>query len=280
MDQDTNYKFVKLDIEVNDDFIAKSVQRYLALRSESAIPGQTDIALASLESTGFNAEAIKKVLIELSVPQTTGEGTLDILRSDLGEMLAVNFFEHKLNRECPDEQNFIIPIKNISYRESADMPGRGSDAIGYRLLNDGRTSVLLAEAKVSSEKKNPPQVVHNSADSLYKTHIKFKKDRNLIARRLADYAKRLEASHATVIMASMINILHQDQGANNTQLVFGSCLVRDKNCVDLEKDLGKVESDTSSFIPDHVHGVLLCFSKSIDETVGLFKTAIDQQLSK
>ena len=68
----------------------------------------------------------------------------DIYRSDLGEILTTYYFEEKL----PEGERFIIPLKNISMRERFDMPGRGIDAIGYRLEEDGKIELLLSEAKV------------------------------------------------------------------------------------------------------------------------------------
>ena len=71
---------------------------------------------------------------------------------------------------------FIIPIKNITFRERAELPGRGLDAIGYKRLSDDKVEILLGEQKVSADKKTPPPVVDTTKDSIlkHKRNIKMK----------------------------------------------------------------------------------------------------------
>jgi hypothetical protein len=99
----------------------------------------------------------------------------DIYRSDLGELLLTYYFEEKL----PQNERFIIPYKNIPNRELASQPGRGLDAIGYR-LNKDRIQLLVGEGKVSFQQKNPPDVVDYNKDSIYHIQKKFKDNLELL----------------------------------------------------------------------------------------------------
>ena len=159
-------RFNFFEIKVFDAFIDKFAERYLRQRSEidsvlleKAASLNCDIDINALLSI------IKNNSVFIDLKRENGESPnrlSDIYRSDLGELLTTYYFEEKL----PEGERYIIPLKNISMRERYDMPGRGLDAMGYREESDGSITLLLAEAKVSDQKKNPPHVVHQSEDSI------------------------------------------------------------------------------------------------------------------
>ena len=166
--------FSKFDVRVFDKFIDKFAEKYVEQRIALSSTG-IDEALKVSEGlgTGFDLSQIKSLVKQNAVyvdPIREKGGTPnpvnDIYRSDLGELLTTYYFEEKLD----EGHRYIIPAKNISTRERYDMPGRGIDAIGYRIKEDGTYELLIAEAKVSGQKQNPPAVVDQTDDSIYKTH--------------------------------------------------------------------------------------------------------------
>ena len=160
-------KFDFQNIRIFDRFIDKFANKYVEQRSMLQSPESL-----SSQDCGFEIDNLMKILkkncIACDESREKGEqpsALRDIYRSDLGELLMTYYFEEKLE----EKERFVIPLKNISFREKENMPGRGFDAIGYRKENDGRVSVLIGEAKVSNQKQNPPAVVDINNDSLYKS---------------------------------------------------------------------------------------------------------------
>ena len=264
--------FSKFDVRVFDKFIDKFAEKYVEQRKVLSSVG-IDEALKVSEGlgTGFDLSQIKTIVRQNAVyidPIREKGGTPnpvnDIYRSDLGELLTTYYFEEKLN----EGHRYIIPAKNISTRERYDMPGRGIDAIGYRIKEDGTYELLIAEAKVSSQKQNPPVVVDQTADSLYKTHKKYHDNSDILKQRLVEFSKNLDAKDVVAIMFFVIDI---ENKTNNCEITYGCGLVRDYTCVDETKDFGKMKSNANEFEPGNIHFAILSFTEeTIDSTIDLF----------
>lgn len=265
------HTYNKLDIKVIDEFVDKFAKRYVQQRSESAL-NYSEISKSSLfNSSGFKGGELQKIITQNSVAKDfkrdvggTPTTLNDIYRSDLGELLLTYYFEEKL----PVSERFIIPIKNISDRELAEQPGRGLDALGYRVDGD-KVIILLGEAKVSSEKKSPPQVVHASEDSIYNTQKKWIDNEELLIKRLTDQCRKLDIQDAEKLGYAILSI--QYKMSDNYSYVLGCVLIRDHSCVNRLKDFGNLEKDQLLFNPHVLNCVILSFSdKTINETVDLF----------
>ncbi len=272
------HTYSKEDLEVTPAFVEKFARRYIAQRTEKI----SDIASLGtsvlVNKTGFDTKILEKIinthLIAIDKRRNKGktpEVINDIYRSDLGELLMTYYFEEKLTID-----QFTIPIKNISYRELADQPGRGLDAFGYNENND-KINLLFGEAKVSAEKKSPPQVVDVSGDSIYKTHLKYHTDKSKVLARLADIYKRLGNKDATIIGAAILAIEYDLD--DKITLTYGCVLIRDSTCVNHEKDYGKMKSDEKKFVPHSIHFSILSFDKTIDETVQLFYAKVQELIA-
>ena len=164
--------FDKIDIRVFDKFIEKFAARYIEQRTKmnSAITNES-ITLAKSLDCEFDVDNLLEIIKQNSTAKDFDreagkqpEVLKDIYRSDLGELLTTYYFEEKVE----ENQRFLIPLKNITYRERYDMPGKGIDAIGYR-MDKSKTNILIGEAKVSTQKSNPPSVVDANKDSIYQT---------------------------------------------------------------------------------------------------------------
>lgn len=264
--------YLKYDIQVNDQSISRFAQEYIRLRSTPRFDIKELAEDPLFRDTGFSVEKLMKVIQEATIPKRgKSPSQLDIYRADLGEMIMYEFFEKEIERLCPGEELFLVPFKNINDREIADAPARGNDLIGYK-DKKGHITLLLGEAKVSEEKANPPQVVHAKDDSLFKTHLMHKTDKEYLLRKLGEFVKKLDNKHKAPIAAVLL-AMHDD--INNVyDVVFGCCLVRDSHCVDEGKDFGKLKSEQQMFEPGRVTFVIPCFDKSITETTELFYNAV------
>jgi len=267
----------KIDIPVIDAFIQKFAQKYLDQRSQTEFDFASISDQALFGNIGFGTEALREIMrknavaIDVSREKGLNPAILtDIYRSDLGELLMTYYFEEKLT----DGNRFIIPLKNITYRERNDMPGRGLDAIGYKQTQD-KVEILLGEAKVSEDKNSPPSVVHTSKDSIFATQTNHRQDTPMVIQRLSEFAKRLKTADATIIGFAIICLQHNIP--DKTGITYGCTLIRDHSCVNENKDFGKMKENATDFDPGTVHFSILSFSdKTISETVALFYQKVQE----
>lgn len=275
-------RFKKLDVRVFDKFIDKFADRYIKQRSAFVCGKDMEELASKVSSTdcGFDTDALLKIIMEQSIPidppRRSGSHPIpvkDIYRSDLGELLLTYYFEEKTEAGA----RFFIPVKNISVRERPDKPGRGIDAIGYR-INDGKPNILLGEAKVSSEKKNPPSVVDEKPDSIYKTQKKYHDNKDIVLERLTDYLKRIPSSFVAFVAIAGVVVNMKSGKDNEYSVTYGCGLVRDYTCVDESRDFGKMKSCEDEFDPGTVDFVIFSFTeKTIEETVDLFYQKIQEK---
>lgn len=264
--------FTKIDVKVFDKFIDKFAQKFIEQRNPLT-SADIDEVLKTTEGlgVGFDLSQIKSILRQnsVSVNQKRERGeTLDpvndVYRSDLGELLTTYYFEEKLD----EGHRYIIPAKNISTRERYDMPGRGIDAIGYRIKDDGSYELLISEAKVSNQKKNPPSVVGQTEDSIYKTHKNYHDNANILKQRLVEFSKNLKGQDLVAILCIVVDIEYK---TNKCSITYGCGLVRDYTCVNETKDFGKMKSNANEFEPGNIHFVILSFTEeTIDSTIDMF----------
>lgn len=263
-------RFKSFDVKVFDAFIDKFAERYVQQRS-SVSPEIMDKAAAL--DCGLDTTALLKIIRSNSCfvdpdreAGRTPSPVNDIYRSDLGELLTTYYFEEKL----PEGERYIIPLKNISTRERYDMPGRGLDAIGYRVEPDGSYTLLLSETKVSDEKRNPPQVVHSTDDSIFKTQKAHHDELPMVLQRLTDYVRKVSSVNEFAVLGCIV-VLMNNGAADRVKVTYGCGLVRDYNCVDKERDFGKMKTQAEDFRPGEVDFAIFSFTqKTISETVDLF----------
>ena len=266
--------FDKIDVRVFDKFIEKFATRYIEQRTKmsSAISNES-LTLAKSLDCEFDVDNLLEIIKRNSTAKDFDreagkqpEVLKDIYRSDLGELLTTYYFEEKVE----ENRRFLIPLKNITYRERYDMPGRGIDAIGYR-MDKPKTNILIGEAKVSAQKSNPPSVVDANKDSIYQTQKTYHDNEEIVVQRLSDYVRRLSASSEHFIAIAGVVINMTKGNTDKYEITYGCGLVRDFNCVDESKDFGKMKSLVNEFKPGNVEFVIFSFTeKTIDETVELF----------
>ena len=147
------------------------------------------------------------------------------------------------------------------------MPGRGIDAIGYRINTEGKPELLIAEAKVSEQKVNPPSVVDGADDSIYKSLKNYHDHPEIIQQRLSEYCKYLSGMDLAMIMFFVIEI----ENGSAPNIMYGCGLVRDENCIDVSKDFGKMKTNSVEFDPGNIHFAIFSFTEAtIESTIDLF----------
>lgn len=274
------HKFAKEDVSVSDKFIIKFSEMYIKQRSDTRFSYDTIDESLLFQKHGFDSTQLKKVITRNAVAKDmireAGEihktVLTDIYRSDLGELLLTYYFEDKL----PEAERFIIPHKNITNRELAAQPGRGLDAVGYRIDND-KISLLIGEGKVSHQQKNPPDVVDYTNDSIFNTQTKFKNNKDLLVNRLSDYSRNLTDEAAEKI--GLVLLLLDFGKESEFDLVFGCALLRDVSCVKINEDYGKFYTQQTDFDPHHITFCIMSLDKSIKDTIDLFYDKV-QELCK
>lgn len=264
--------YIKHNVKVFDKFIDKFAQKYIEQRSTLTLAA-IDEALKMSDGLGvdFDLSQIKSIIQQNAVATVRNreEGGIpkafnDIYRSDLGELLTTYYFEEKLD----EHDRYIIPAKNISTRERHDAPGRGIDAVGYRIKKDGTYELLIAEAKVSDQKQNPPSVVDQKEDSIYKTHKNYHDHPDVLKQRLVEFSKNLKGKDLFAILCVIVDI---ENKTNKYDITYGCGLIRDYTCVDETRDYGKMETHADEFDPGNIHFVILSFTEeTIDSTIDLF----------
>lgn len=269
--------FKKIDVKVSDSFVDKFANKYIEQRSKINFDiEQLDKGLM-FNASGFNAslleDIIKKNAVARDFNREQGKSPhilRDIYRSDLGELLMTYYFEEKIDKDL----QFIIPLKNISFRERENMPGRGLDAIGYRIENN-TIDILLGEAKVSEDKKSPPSVVDATKDSIYETHSHHNKNLDIVITRLTEYCKRLGTYDAEMIGLVILSMVVGKKDAYS--ITFGCTLIRDFNCVNEKNDFGKMKLNVKEFHPHNIHFSIISFAEQeIKETVDLFYAKVQE----
>lgn len=274
------HRYEKHDIRVTKAFITKFAKRYIDQRSEASVDYSSLDSSFLFHSTGFDSAQLQSIIVTSSVhkdiKREAGErpkAFQDIYRSDLGELLMTYYYEEKIS----EERRFVIPFKNISNRELAGLPGRGLDAVGYR-VDGNKVCLLLGEAKVSAQKTNPPAVVDSTDDSIYKTHKKHRADKAMVIKKLGDYCRKLSTTHAEKVGFAIL-CLEQDR-PDHVEITYGCTLIRDHECEKAPDDYGKMKSCEADFEPGFVDFSLLSFTeKNIAEATDSFYSKVQELVS-
>ncbi|BFM45264.1 hypothetical protein CFS9_39050 [Flavobacterium sp. CFS9] len=261
--------FEKHDIIITEDVINNYADNYIELRSKIAYDYDVDND-PKFKNLGFSTEQLKKIIKKNTIPIRNSTLPMsDIYRSDLGEMILTTYFD-KENEEFGE--SFIIPLKNIWDREHNDLPGRGIDVTGYK-YNSDKIEILIGEAKVSEEMKNPPQ----ASKEIFNEQKKYTENKEYFKRRISNYSKKLSPEHAKNFMLVIVAL--ECEAEDVYDILYGCCLVRDSSCYD-DADYGKMKINSNNFDPNKIHFVIPTFDKSIKDTIDLFYNKVAEKINE
>lgn len=262
------HKFEKHEIIITEEVIDNYADKYIELRSK--IANYLDIDNdPRFKNLGFSTEQLKQIIKENTIPIRNAIRPMnDIYRSDLGEMILTSYFD-KENEDFGD--SFIIPLKNIWDREHNDLPGRGIDVTGYKFNND-KIEILIGEAKVSEEKKNPPQ----ASQEIFLEQKKYTENKEYFKRRISNYSKKLTPEHAKNFMLVLVALECEVEDVYD--VLYGCCLVRDSSCFN-DADYGNMKTKCNNFDPNRIHFLIPTFDKSIKDTIDLFYKKVTEKVN-
>jgi len=266
------FKHLNIQTQANN-FISYFAKEYLKQRKGKNDGLQNNPVF---KNSGFDLALLEKIIAKSSVKENLNidqNGKLnpkDLYRSELGEMLMTSYFEK--HETLSINERFVIPLKLITDKENSDMPSRGIDCIGFRKESD-KIHLLVGECKVSDEKESPPQVVKQ----IYDTQLELTKN-DILIKKLADFSKKLDREHYELIIY-LIALLDCSK-TENYSITYGCTLVRDKYCINVDKDFGKMKTKQADFEPNNIHFVILWFEdQTIEDTVKQFYAEVQKQVS-
>jgi hypothetical protein len=208
----------------------------------------------------FDVSGIKKRLQEATIP-LQGMGNFDVVRSDLGEVLAMMVLEQEYGTQ--------FAYKSVRDREVCQLAGRGIDAIGIE--NAERLTLLIGEAKVSAESGSIPKVVDRSKDSLSKQLKGHMKAHTETGRKLWDIVRRTTDANLQSLFITAA-LYWEEKCWDKLAVVCCATLVRPKSLYK-RRDFGSLWESPEQTSPASVRFLILCVQESIDNAVKKFYEA-------
>jgi len=141
-------------------------------------------------------------------PLKSGLTYLKPTRSKIGEVVAKDYLQKKLD---------VSFAGRISLEEEdADLPKRGVDNFGFIFKEvNGEfelQKVVICEVKASESKSNPPEVVSETKDSLYKSLLELSKGSDRLMKALVKSFDRFDIDKfATLIAELAVDIEKNDE---------------------------------------------------------------------
>jgi hypothetical protein len=244
------HAYVTLRTKVGSEWLGYLADEYIRLRTETVVP---IVPISLDEITVVDITAIQQRLASANVPQRNrGKGNFDVVRSDLGETVAIVFLR--------DHFGMKLVYTGIRDRELANLPGRGPDTFG---VEDGeQLAIVIGEVKVSNEGSSPPSVVDISEDCLSVQHRTHMTDLKKTADKLW-HMSRLCRNLDIQRLAHAALLYLEKKKWDKVRVVAFSLLVRpqDKHTA---KDFGSFQSSPQKYAPAKVRFTAFCVPDEIE----------------
>lgn len=214
-------------------------------------------------------DGVRKALAEATVPQYQ-RGNFGVVRSDLAEVLL----------GLVGEQTYCTryAYRSVRDRELVQLPGRGIDQIGVELdlipAGDGpaqrsRLTLVLGEAKVSTDRACPPRVVDKAADSLRAQHLGHLADREAAANKIWDASRRSCDEETQNLLRTAAELFRRQVDDGSLRVVVASLVVRPSGYA-TPQDFGTFHSSTSDYSPADIRFYIFRLPGDLDVTVQEF----------
>ena len=274
--QDVNehsYRVYNLDVSDMNSWLEALADEYIHLRTtkNARLKNLSTNGIEIVDTTLVNTQllAFKRRKLRASIPFYQ-PGNLEVLRSDLGELLNYVLLENHYNT--------IILKKSIEKRKTPYKTALGIDTVGIEQLLP--LALIISEVKVSNEKASPPQVVNSpSMDSLRVQHSSHLK--NLLIDggtfdKIADLCKDIEDENIAQSVESMQWYLF-NKDWDNLHLVACSVLVRPQ-AMYKQKDFGIFFTNPDEFNPARIRFLIVRVPYDIDTVVRMWDNIIVKRL--
>jgi hypothetical protein len=234
-----------------EDWLDVLAAKYRKLRMLSRHPAQ------ALSLEGVDILSVDEVESELatSVIPTYEEGNFGVGRSDFAEVILTVTLE--------EEYGCRYGYQSLCHRELRQRPGRGIDIIGVEISTDPTVvSLVLGEAKTSSDANSPPAVVDTNSDCLAVQHrghldnIAATADEVWAASRDAE---SVEIQQLLRIAGSLLR-----KGAGGLRIIAASGMARPATA-QAPGDFGTFHADPAKYSPADVRFLLFRLPGHIDE---------------
>ena len=177
-------------------------------------------------------------------PLNSGRTQLKPTRSKIGEVIAKDYLHKELD---------VSFAGRISLEEDdADLPKRGVDNFGF-IFNevDGEfelQKVVICEVKASESKKNPPEVVSETRDSLYKSLLELSKGSDRLMKALVKSFDRFDVNKFAALIAELAVDIDKNDALQDTRkkMLIVPFLLRTATTYS-DDDFGVFYTDPSEF---------------------------------
>lgn len=177
-------------------------------------------------------------------PLKCGRTQLKPTRSKIGEVIAKDYLHKELD---------VSFAGRISLEEDdADLPKRGVDNFGFIFKEvDGEfelQKVVICEVKASESKKNPPEVVYETRDSLYKSLLELSKGSDRLMKALVKSFDRFDVNKFAAFIAELAVDIEKNDALQDTKkkMMIVPFLLRTATTYS-DDDFGVFYTDPSEF---------------------------------
>jgi hypothetical protein len=239
---------------------------YVSLRTDCTVPLPQALDLAGIGV--LSVESLRKRLAHAVVPKPDLErGNLSTTRSDLSEVAAYMTLEKIYNTK--------IGYKLIRDRETAELPGRGIDAIGLEVKE--KLLVVLAEVKFSDEGCQPkaPQVVDRGANSMRNQHLGHLREHQETVSKLYDCCRRIrDTTLQTQYLAAALYI--QEKKWDRVGVICCCILVRPR-AKHSQGDFGTFRNQPNDYSPAAIRFIIITLPDDIEQVLSAWSTAVNMR---
>ncbi|HEY4453179.1 MAG TPA: hypothetical protein VGN81_02605 [Pseudonocardiaceae bacterium] len=231
------------------DWLAVLAAEYRRLRTASDQPA----AALSFDGLDLAVHEVAKILTATTVPHYE-PGNFGVVRSDLAEVILALVGETVYGSR--------YGYRSVRDRELVQRPGRGIDQIGVEVAPTHLT-LVLGEAKVSTEKKSPPGVVDRGDDCLRAQHLAHLHNRDATADKVWAASRRC-ADQQTQQLLRIAAELFRRRIDDKIRIVASSLLVR-PSTARTPQDFGSFHRASADFQPAHIRFLLVRLADDVDE---------------
>lgn len=245
-------------VPAHEGWLPALAEEYRRVRTMSRLPAQP----LSFEGVDIlDVSGVESLLAGDCVPQYE-KGNFGVARSDLAEVIQALVLEK--------EYGCRFGYRSVRDRELRQRPGRGIDQIGIegtRASGGAALTLVLGEAKVSTEAACPPQVVDSGKDCLRKQHLDHLADREATAAKIVEASRHADDPDVQVGLRIAAILLRRED--ERLRVVAASAMVRPEGTATPD-DFGTFHSSASDYAPATVRFLLVRLPGDVDEIVEAF----------
>ncbi|TMC15726.1 MAG: DUF1837 domain-containing protein [Chloroflexi bacterium] len=246
------------------DWLSPLAQEYIELLTHrETAPRKIIINQSDLQ---MDVSRIQKYLKKASIPKYKA-GNFNVVRSDFGELLCYMILER--------DYGTSFGAKSICHRELRDSTGRGIDAIGIELDNEGLLTLVLCEVKVSDEKKSPPHVVDDSEDSLGKQHRHHLDNLDEATKDKVWRAMKFTKDQDTADLLTRAAICLEEKQLGKLRIIISSVLIRPKTKY-TQADFGSFRKKPSKYDPATIRFLVACIPADTDVIINKWYDVVEK----